>query len=627
MRVATGEMNWWPEAFPCRAAFAAIGLGNSRIHLRCWQCGALQQPGGYPQVDPHLPSPLSSARREHLDTEKKKKKKKKKKTTPLPVSAKLMYPPRVPLLIALVMRRPAPLCLSCTIGRVSLQPERRCSSVDHHQPEQPVSLPGAPQPQFDNESELARVAQFQEHFRPPAQPTGTPLRLFNRFAVLDLESGVPKEQEALEVQVLPSARSQKRRRLLLATPPAHPTLPPHPPHPTLSRKRQRTQPPSTATPDLTPTTVATTSPATTSHSVVLRHMGSVAHVLKRLSWSDRAAVISLLQEHGIIEQPADSHILGAMVLARMKTLNKTSTCGKAGEQRLADMQAKANLARLVPPEVKEQRRVTAFAKASGISQAQFDGVRQAWHDYTKPSPSVKDLCQFSERMVAGCVAQLGMHGPSPAQPSPAQPSPAQPSPAQPSPAQPSPAQPSPAQPSPAQPSPAQPSPAQPSPAQPSPAQPSPAQPSPAQPSPAQPSPAQPSPAQPSPAQPSPAQPSPAQPSPAQPSPAQPSPAQPSPAQPSPAQPSPAQPSPAQPSPAQPSPAQPSPAQPSPAQPSPAQPSPAQPSPAQPSPAQPSPPLPSPPLPPPPPPPSSPYHKKQVHGAQEQPGATAMEALP
>ncbi|KAL6744652.1 hypothetical protein V8C86DRAFT_3127589, partial [Haematococcus lacustris] len=117
---------------------------------------------------------------------------------------------------------------------------------------------------------------------------------------------------------------------------------------------------------------------------------------------------------------------------------------------------------------------------------------------------------------------------------------------------------------------------------------------------------------------------PAQPSPAQPSPAQPSPAQPSPAQPSPAQPSPAQPSPAQPSP---SPAQPSPAQPSPAQPSPAQPSPAQPSPAQPSPAQPSPAQPSPALPPPPPPPSSPYHKKQVHGAQEQPGAAAMEALP
>ncbi|KAJ9530866.1 hypothetical protein QJQ45_028838, partial [Haematococcus lacustris] len=48
--LGAGEMNWWPEAFPCRAAFAAIGLGNSRIHPRCWQCGALQQPGGYPQV-------------------------------------------------------------------------------------------------------------------------------------------------------------------------------------------------------------------------------------------------------------------------------------------------------------------------------------------------------------------------------------------------------------------------------------------------------------------------------------------------------------------------------------------------------------------------------------------------
>ncbi|KAJ9533310.1 hypothetical protein QJQ45_026333, partial [Haematococcus lacustris] len=28
MRVATGEMDWWPEAFPCRAAFAAVGLAT-----------------------------------------------------------------------------------------------------------------------------------------------------------------------------------------------------------------------------------------------------------------------------------------------------------------------------------------------------------------------------------------------------------------------------------------------------------------------------------------------------------------------------------------------------------------------------------------------------------------------
>ncbi|KAJ9513240.1 hypothetical protein QJQ45_029499 [Haematococcus lacustris] len=138
-----------------------------------------------------------------------------------------------------------------------------------------------------------------------------------------------------------------------------------------SQKRQRTQPPSTATPDLTPTTAATTSPAATSHSVVLRYMGNVARVLQQLSWSDRAAVISLLQVQGIIEQSTvlSSHILGAMVPERMKILNKTGTCGKAGGQRLSDLQAKANLARLVPPEVKEQRRVTAFAEASGMDRA------------------------------------------------------------------------------------------------------------------------------------------------------------------------------------------------------------------------------------------------------------------
>ncbi|KAL6764213.1 hypothetical protein V8C86DRAFT_2477721, partial [Haematococcus lacustris] len=311
---------------------AGVQQGNQllkTVSKRCWQCGALQQPGGYPQ------------------------------------------------------------------------------------PEQPVSLPGAPQPQFDNEAELARVAQFQEHFPHPSLPT-VALQPCSLGAVL-----------------------QEVQPMLLPV--------------TGSRKRQRTQPPSTATPDLTLTTDATTSPTTTSHSVVLRYMGNVARVLQHLSWSDKAAVISLLQKQGIIEQPTvlSSHILGAMVLERMKILNKTGTCGKAGGQRLSDLQAKANLARLVPPEVKEQRRVTAFAEASGmdraavaqaasenatalttdptgrllyfterfdhrgnpgISQAQFDGVRQAWHDYTKPSPSVKDLCQFSERMVAGCVAQLGMHG-------------------------------------------------------------------------------------------------------------------------------------------------------------------------------------------------------------------------
>ncbi|KAJ9513622.1 hypothetical protein QJQ45_006073 [Haematococcus lacustris] len=83
--------------------------------------------------------------------------------------------------------------------------------VDHHQAEQP---------QFDYEAELALVAQFQDQFHeldqaltalqplpgPPAQPTRTPMRLFNRFALLDLESGVQQEQEVIEVQVLTASR-------------------------------------------------------------------------------------------------------------------------------------------------------------------------------------------------------------------------------------------------------------------------------------------------------------------------------------------------------------------------------------------------------------------------------------
>ncbi|KAJ9511757.1 hypothetical protein QJQ45_022620, partial [Haematococcus lacustris] len=59
-----------------------MGWSYQAQQYRCWQCGDLQQPGGYPQVD-------------------------------------------------------------------------------HHQLEQPDSMPGAPQPQFDNEAELALVAQFR----------------------------------------------------------------------------------------------------------------------------------------------------------------------------------------------------------------------------------------------------------------------------------------------------------------------------------------------------------------------------------------------------------------------------------------------------------------------------------
>ncbi|GFH28641.1 hypothetical protein HaLaN_27168, partial [Haematococcus lacustris] len=36
-----GEMNWWPEAFPCRAAYAVVGLATREyipgvLHLSRW---------------------------------------------------------------------------------------------------------------------------------------------------------------------------------------------------------------------------------------------------------------------------------------------------------------------------------------------------------------------------------------------------------------------------------------------------------------------------------------------------------------------------------------------------------------------------------------------------------------
>ncbi|GFH27757.1 hypothetical protein HaLaN_26133 [Haematococcus lacustris] len=67
----------------------------------------------------------------------------------LPVSANRMHPPRVPLLMALAMRRPAPLCLSCTSGRVALQPERRC-----------VALSASPQSGQRSALRFGRVMRF-----------------------------------------------------------------------------------------------------------------------------------------------------------------------------------------------------------------------------------------------------------------------------------------------------------------------------------------------------------------------------------------------------------------------------------------------------------------------------------
>ncbi|KAJ9521173.1 hypothetical protein QJQ45_022897 [Haematococcus lacustris] len=67
------------------------------------------------------------------------------------------------------------------------------------------------------------------------------------------------------------------------------------------------------------------------------------------------------------------HQVGVMVLDRINAL-QAGTCGLVGGQTLDDMQAKAVLACIVPPELREHRLLRAFSRLTG-----------------KPSPSRKDL--------------------------------------------------------------------------------------------------------------------------------------------------------------------------------------------------------------------------------------------
>ncbi|GFH15593.1 hypothetical protein HaLaN_11845 [Haematococcus lacustris] len=90
MRVATGEVDWWPEAFPCRAAFAAVGVATREcikgkhgalcLNACCIRCqhmqpnlltctGAWLFRGSAP--NPHQPKALpssSAARQSDLET-------------------------------------------------------------------------------------------------------------------------------------------------------------------------------------------------------------------------------------------------------------------------------------------------------------------------------------------------------------------------------------------------------------------------------------------------------------------------------------------------------------------------------------------------------------------------------
>ncbi|KAJ9532510.1 hypothetical protein QJQ45_010585 [Haematococcus lacustris] len=125
------------------------------------------------------------------------------------------------------------------------------------------------------------------------------------------------------------------------------------------------------------------------------------------------------------------HQVGVMVLDRINAL-QAGTCGLVGGQTLDDMQAKAVLACIVPPELREHRLLRAFSRLTGcdrdwvrdaatrnvaptplhsngravhfagvkrrdrrgnqgISQSDFDAVRTFLHNHSKPSPSRKDL--------------------------------------------------------------------------------------------------------------------------------------------------------------------------------------------------------------------------------------------
>ncbi|KAJ9510658.1 hypothetical protein QJQ45_027532, partial [Haematococcus lacustris] len=191
-------MNWWPEAFPCRAAYAAVGLAtrdyfpgkhgvlfltkNKDGFVVVEKVGEDACHGPYLIVFGHASvlkgSVLVACQRAGL--------------------APLAHRDCVPMKWSTTCVMCLLFCRCWQCG--ALQQPGGYPQVDHHQPEQP---------QFDYEAELALVAQFQEQFHeldqaltalqphpdPPAQPARTPLRLFNRFALLDLESGVQKEHE------------------------------------------------------------------------------------------------------------------------------------------------------------------------------------------------------------------------------------------------------------------------------------------------------------------------------------------------------------------------------------------------------------------------------------------------
>ncbi|KAJ9520227.1 hypothetical protein QJQ45_030182, partial [Haematococcus lacustris] len=165
--------------------------------------------------------------------------------------------------------------------------------------------------------------------------------------------------------------------------------------------------------------------------------GAAAVVARRYLGCGGEMLVQLLRKQPAMQEALShvpmsaKHQVGVMVLDRISAL-QAGTCGLAGGQTLGNMQAKAVLASIVPPELREHRLLRAFSKFTGcprdwvrdaaarnaapaplhssgravhfdsakrrdsrgnqgISQSDFDAVRTFLHNHSKPSPSRKDL--------------------------------------------------------------------------------------------------------------------------------------------------------------------------------------------------------------------------------------------
>ncbi|KAL6759810.1 hypothetical protein V8C86DRAFT_1226505 [Haematococcus lacustris] len=154
--------------------------------------------------------------------------------------------------------------------------------------------------------------------------------------------------------------------------------------------------------------------------------------------------LELAVQQAMQQCPTTKQRVACLLLDRVQLLMDSGTCGKKGGQHTDDVTARRVLACLVPPELREQQLVSAFAQHSGldrhwvseaaqqnleqhasiwdradslrhfaavrapdnrghqgISQAVFDYIRHYYHEHSKPSPSCKDQRSYRVCQTAG----------------------------------------------------------------------------------------------------------------------------------------------------------------------------------------------------------------------------------